>query len=153
MNASTLKNVTQLTGRALMAAIFLVAGYGKLGAGYAGTQGYMEAMGVPGALLPLVVVLELGGGLALLLGWQTRMAALLLAGFSVVSALIFHADFSDPMQSILFMKNLAMAGGLLFLVAGDTHAWSLDARGGPFVMNTREEIRQAQEDFEQGRLG
>jgi putative oxidoreductase len=88
----------------------------------------MESMGVPGALLPLVILLELGGGLAVLLGWQTRIAAFLLAGFSVLTALIFHANFGDQMQSILFMKNLAMAGGLLFLVAGERHAWSIDAR-------------------------
>jgi putative oxidoreductase len=66
--------------------------------------------------------------LAVLLGWQTRIAAFLLAGFSVLTALIFHANFGDQMQSILFMKNLAMAGGLLFLVAGERHAWSIDAR-------------------------
>jgi len=127
MNPSHLRRATQLTGRALMAAVFLVAGYGKLGAGYAGTQGYMEAMGVPGALLPAVILLELGGGLALLLGWRTRLVALLLAGFSLLSALLFHADLGDQTQSILFMKNLAMAGGFLFLVAGETQAWSVDA--------------------------
>ena len=80
-----------------------------------------------GALLPLVIVLEIGGGLAVLLGWQARISALLLAGFSVVSAVIFHANFGDQMQSILFMKNLAMAGGLLLLVANGAGAWSLDA--------------------------
>jgi len=85
-------------------------------------------MGVPGALLPLVVLLEIGGGLAVLLGWQARINACLLAGFSVVSALIFHADFGDQTQSILFMKKLAMAGGLLMLVASGAGAWSIDAR-------------------------
>lgn len=127
MNPPLLKAITQLTGRALMAAIFIMAGLNKI-SGYAGTQGYMESMGIPGVLLPLVILLEVGGGLALLLGWQTRIAAFLLAGFSVISALIFHANFADQMQSILFMKNLAMAGGFLFLVAGDTHIWSIDAR-------------------------
>ena len=85
-------------------------------------------MGVPGALMPLVILLEIGGGLAVLLGWQTRIAALLLAGFTVLSALIFHADLGDQMQFILFMKNLAMAGGLMFLVAGRRHDWSIDAK-------------------------
>ena len=99
-----------------------------MGAGYAGTQGYMESMGIPGALLPLVILLEVGGGLAILLGWQMRSAAFLLAGFSLLSALIFHANFADQMQSIMFMKNLAIAGGFLFLVTGETHAWSIDAR-------------------------
>lgn len=131
MNTSILKASTQLSGRALMSVIFITAGISKLGAGYAGIQGYMESVGLPGALLPLVILLELGGGLAILLGWQTRIAAFLLAGFSLLSALIFHANFADQMQSIMFMKNLAMAGGFLFLVAGETHAWSIDAKRNP----------------------
>jgi len=128
MNPSTLTAAFQLTGRALMSAIFLMAGTSKLGA-YASTQGYMDSMGVPGVLLPLVILLELGGGLAVLLGWRTRISAFLLAGFCILSGFIFHANFADQMQSILFMKNLAMAGGFLFLVAGGAGAWSLDARG------------------------
>ncbi len=105
-----------------------MAGINKLGAGYAGTQGYMESMGVPGVLLPVVIALEIGGGLAILAGWQTRVAAFLLAGFTLLSAIIFHANFADQMQSIMFMKNLAIAGGLLFLVAGATHEWSVDGK-------------------------
>jgi putative oxidoreductase len=127
MNQSILTAATQMTGRVLMSAIFLMAGISKLGS-YAATQGYMESMGVPGILLPLVILLELGGGLTVLLGWQTRISAFLLAGFCIVSALIFHASFGDQMQSILFMKNMAMAGGFLFLVTGGAGAWSLDAR-------------------------
>lgn len=127
MNQPILNAGTQLTGRVLISAIFIMAGINKI-SGYAGTQGYMESMGVPGALLPLVILLEIGGGLAVLLGWQTRIAAFLLAGFTVLSALIFHANLGDQMQFILFMKNLAMAGGLMFLVAGRTHDWSIDAK-------------------------
>ena len=127
MNQSIANAGTQLFGRVLMSSIFIIAGINKI-SGYAGTQGYMESVGVPGALLPLVILLEVGGGLAILLGWRTRIAAFLLAGFTVLSALIFHANFGDQMQSILFMKNVAMAGGLLFLVAGETHNWSIDAR-------------------------
>ena len=127
MNTATTTAATQLSGRVLMSIIFIMAGISKIGA-YAGTQGYMESMGVPGAMLPLVIALEIGGGLAILLGWQTRISAFLLAGFSVLSALIFHADFGDQMQSILFMKNLAMAGGLLMLVAHGAGSWSIDAR-------------------------
>jgi len=127
MNQSIVNAGTQLAGRVLMSAIFIMAGISKIGA-YAGTQGYMESAGVPGALLPLVILLEIGGGLAVLLGWKMRIAAFLLAGFSVLSALIFHANFADQMQSILFMKNVAMAGGLLFLVSGSVPAWSIDAR-------------------------
>jgi putative oxidoreductase len=126
MNQFIANASTQLTGRVLISSIFIMAGINKI-SGYAGTQGYMESVGVPGALLPLVIMLEVGGGLAILLGWQTRIAAFLLAGFSVLSALIFHANFGDQTQSILFMKNVAMAGGLLFLVAGGVHVWSIDA--------------------------
>jgi len=126
MNQFIANASTQLTGRVLMSSIFIMAGINKI-SGYAGTQGYMESVGVPGALLPLVILLEVGGGLAILLGWQTRIAAFLLAGFSILSALIFHANFGDQTQSILFMKNVAMAGGLLFLVAGGVHVWSIDA--------------------------
>ncbi len=121
-------NAGNLTGRIFIAAIFLIAGIGKLGAGYAGTQGYMESMGVPGILLPLVIALEIGGAILVIAGLFTRVTALALAGFTVLSALLFHADFSDQMQMIMFMKNFAIAGGFLFLAANGAGAWSLDAR-------------------------
>lgn len=127
MNQYIANASTQLTGRVLMSSIFIMAGINKI-SGYTGTQGYMESMGVPGALLPLVILLQVGGGLAVLSGWHTRIAAILLAGFCVLSALIFHTNFGDQAQSILFMKNMAMAGGLLFLVSGGKHAWSIDAK-------------------------
>ena len=127
MNNSNLNSATQLAGRIMMSFIFIMAGISKIGA-YAGTQGYMESVGLPGMLLPAVILLELAGGLAILLGWHTRIAALLLAGFSIVSAVIFHANFADQIQMILFMKNIAIAGGLLFLVAGATHDWSIDGK-------------------------
>ncbi|MFZ2650578.1 MAG: DoxX family protein [Burkholderiaceae bacterium] len=114
-----------LLGRVLIAAIFVSAGWSKIG-GYAGTQAYMQSMGVPGALLPLVIAAELGGGIAIVVGMFTRLTALGLAAFSVVSALIFHAPV-DAMQQIAFMKNLAMAGGFLFLVASGAGRFSVDA--------------------------
>lgn len=116
-----------VASRILMAHIFLLSGLSKLGAGYAATQGYMAAMGVPGALLPLVVALEIGGAIALILGVLTRPVAAALAVFSVVSALLFHHNFADQMQMINFMKNLAMAGGLLMLVRYGAGAPSVDA--------------------------
>ncbi|HCT41461.1 MAG TPA: DoxX family protein [Moraxellaceae bacterium] len=107
-----------IVARVLMAWIFIGAGLSKLGAGYAGTQGYMASVGLPGELLPLVILLEIGGGIALVLGFQARLAALALAIFSIVSAFMFHGA-TDQMQQIMFMKNLAMAGGLLaFTVFG-----------------------------------
>ena len=124
---NTQQNLADLAGRVLISAIFLVAGVNKI-TGYAGTQAYMESMGVPGALLPLVIVLEVFGALAIIAGWRTRVVAFLLAGFSVVSALLFHGALGDPTHFILFMENLAMAGGFLFLVARGAGEWSLDAR-------------------------
>ena len=122
-----MEKYTNLAGRILLAHIFLLAGLNKI-TGYSGTQGYMEAMGVPGMLLPLVILLEVGGALALIVGWQTRWAAYALALFSIVAALIFHSNLSDQTQMILFMKNWALAGGLLVLAANGAGAFSLDGR-------------------------
>jgi len=116
-----------LIGRILLGHIFLLAGINKIG-GYAATAGWMEAMGVPGGLLPLVIALEIGGGLALILGFKARLAALGLAGFSIASAVIFHANLSDQVQSIMFMKNFAIAGGLIYVAALGAGAWSIDSR-------------------------
>ena len=112
VNTPAVSAVLSVAARLMASAIFIGAGISKLGAGYAGTQGYMAAMGVPGALLPLVIALELGGGIALLLGFQTRLVALLLAGFCILTGLIFHSS-ADQMQQIMLMKNFAIAGGLL----------------------------------------
>ncbi|MCP1291665.1 DoxX family protein [Chromobacterium sp. S0633] len=117
-----------LLARVLLAQVFILAGIGKLGAGYAATQGYMAAMGVPGFLLPLVIALEIGGGLALALGVQARWVALLLAGFSVASALLFHWEPGNSQQMIQLTKNLAMAGGLLMVFAHGAGKLSWDGR-------------------------
>jgi putative oxidoreductase len=114
-----------LLGRLGLSLIFIISGWGKI-AGYAATQGYMESAGVPGALLPLVIALELGGGLAILGGAFTRWIALALAAFSLVSAALFHADFGDAGQAINFWKNVAMAGGFLMLAAHGAGRFSLD---------------------------
>ncbi|WKE65245.1 DoxX family protein [Gallaecimonas kandeliae] len=115
-----------LLGRILLAAIFILSGFGKITA-YAGTQGYMEHMGLPGSMLPLVILLELGGGILLVLGYFTRWTALALALFSIATALIFHSG-GDQTQQIMFLKNLAMAGGFLMLMAHGAGPWSLDAK-------------------------
>ena len=114
--------VLALIARVLMAYIFLVAGWGKISA-YSATVGYMESMGVPGALLPLTILVEFGGGLALLFGFQARFAAFGLGLFSVITAFIFHDGTQD---SINFMKNFAMVGGLLFLMLHGAGKMSLD---------------------------
>lgn len=123
-----MNNAIVLVARILLAHIFVLAGIGKLGAGYAATQGYMEAMGAPGMLLPLVIALEIGGGIALIIGLFTRWVALAMAGFCVLSALIFHLDFSDQTQMTMLMKNLAIAGGLLLLYVHGAGALSVDAK-------------------------
>lgn len=115
-----------LLGRIGLSLLFIISGWGKI-SGYAGTQQYMEAMGVPGALLPLVILLELGGGLAIAAGLFSRWVALALAGFSVATAMVFHANFGDAMQAINFWKNVGMAGGFLLLAAQGAGAFSLDA--------------------------
>lgn len=124
-------------GRLFLASIFLLAGVQKIGT-YAGVQGYMDAMGVPGALLPAVIALEIGGGLALLLGWRVRLWAVLLGGFSLVSGVIFHlvpglaADGMAAQNDINhFLKNLAITGGMGMLVAFGAGPLSLDRRAQP----------------------
>lgn len=114
-------------GRVLIALMFVMSGIGKI-TGYSGTQAYMEAMGVPGMLLPLVILLEVAGGIAIIVGWQTRLVALALAGFCVVSAILFHANFGDQTQMIMFLKNISIAGGFLFLVANGPGSYALDNR-------------------------
>jgi putative oxidoreductase len=125
----TLAPWANLTGRILIALIFVVAGYGKIGS-YEVTQAYMSSMGVPGALLPLVILTELGGGILIVLGLFTRQVAIALAGFSIISALLFHGGSADQVQQIMFMKNLAIAGGFLFLAVDGAGRISLDSRLG-----------------------
>lgn len=127
MNNNTLTNTAELAGRILMATLFVLAGFGKI-MQYAGTQSYMAAMGVPGALLPLVIALELGGGLALIAGFQTRLIALALAGFSLASAVIFHSNLADQTMFIMFFKNVSMAGGFLIIAVHGPGAFSLDRK-------------------------
>ena len=115
-----------LLARIMMPILFIVAGYGKLGDAYAGTQQYMQAMGVPGFLLPLTILLELGGGIAILLGLLTRTTALFTAGFTVLTALLFHADFNVGANSTMFMKNFTIAGGYLLLAVTGPGKFSLD---------------------------
>lgn len=116
-----------LIARVLLAQIFLFAGVGKM-MDYEGTQEYMLSGHVPGVLLPAVILLELGGGAALVVGWRTRPVSLALAAFCIVAALLFHAHFKDDIQTLLFLKDLAIAGGLLLLGARGPDAISLDAR-------------------------
>ncbi|WP_201544561.1 DoxX family protein [Psychrobacter immobilis] len=120
-----LQELSAPIGRLLLSMIFIFSGFTKI-TGYAATQGYMEAMGVPGMLLPLVIAVELLGGIAILLGFKARLVAILMAGFSIVSALLFHQFWIDESQMNPFMKNIAMAGGFLMIFAHGAGAYSID---------------------------
>jgi putative oxidoreductase len=111
-----------LIARAMLAYIFIVEGVGKI-ANYAGVVGYMQANGVDGRLLPLVILTELGGGLLVLTGLKTRWAAIALFGFCLLTALFFHLG-AD--QAVEMRKNIAMAGGFLTLAIYGPGAWSVD---------------------------
>lgn len=131
---NTLQNPLTLVGRLLLAALFLPAGISKIG-GFAGTAGYIASKGLP---LPevgaaIAVAVEILGGLALILGFGTRLAALALALFTLVATFIFHNYWGVPadqafVQQLMFNKNIAVVGGLLILAAHGAGAWSLDAK-------------------------
>lgn len=115
-----------LLGRLLLAAIFLHEAFLKITA-YSATVAYMQAFGVPGEFLPLAIAFELGCGLLIVIGYQTQAAALLLAGFCVTTAILFHARLSDRNQLLHFEKDLAIAGGFLVLFARGAGTWTIDA--------------------------
>ena len=117
----------KLIGRVLLSIIFIQSGWSKI-FGYAGTAAHMDAAGVPGVLLPLVILVELGGGLLVLFGWFTRYAAIALAGFCVLAAWFFHYHLEDQMQMISFMKNLTIAGGFLVLAGAGPGTLALNNR-------------------------
>mgnify|MGYP000639524115 CR=1 FL=1 len=124
---SALQTYAHPVGRILMALIFIIAGFGKLG-DVQGFAGYMASGGIPAILAWPAVLFEILGGLALLVGFMTRPVALALAAFSVVTAFLFHFDMGNQIQQILFLKNLAMAGGYLVLAAHGAGALSVDER-------------------------
>ncbi|PHM27463.1 DoxX family protein [Xenorhabdus budapestensis] len=115
-----------LVARILMSVLFIIAGYGKLGSAYAGTQEFMEAMKVPGILLPLTILLELGGGIAVLLGLLTRTTAAFTFIFCILTAILFHYDFSDGMNQTMFLKNFAIGAGYLMLAMMGPGKFSID---------------------------
>lgn len=116
-----------LLGRVLLASLFILEGWSKVTA-YAPTVAYMQAFGVPALLAPPVIALEIGGGLLLAVGWQTRLAALALAVFCVLAAVLFHTNLADRGQVMHFEKDLAIAGGLFVLFAFGAGAYAIDRR-------------------------
>ncbi|HEY3634950.1 MAG TPA: DoxX family protein [Caldimonas sp.] len=126
-DGSALRSAVELSGRILLAVLFLLSGISKVGA-YAATAGYMASVGVPGALLPFVILTEVLGAIAIIVGWKVRVVSALLAGFTLLTALIFHNNFGDQIQMIMFLKNVSIAGAFLMLVANGAGRYSLDAR-------------------------
>ena len=124
---TSLRSLAELSGRILLMALFLISGVGKITA-YAATAGYMAAAGVPGALLPLVIVVEIFGALAIILGWRTRLVALLMLAYTLATAMLFHTNFADQIETVMFLKNLSIAGALLMLAVNGPGPLSLDAR-------------------------
>ena len=130
----------EFVGRVLIAQVFIIAGLSKI-PNYADTWSFMVSTGVPGGLLPMVILLEVIGGLALLCGIQTRFIAVVLAMFSLITAFVFHNNFADQLQLMMFIKNIAISGGLIMLAASAANAFSVDARSSAYkksVSNTED---------------
>ena len=128
----TRKDVAALVGRVLLALMFVWAGYGKI-TGYAGTAGWMASAGMPmvGVFLPLAILVELGGGIALIVGFKARWVALALAGFTLVASLIFHHYWTMTGDAVMtnmlfFYKNVAVIGGMLMVFAFGPGRFSVD---------------------------
>lgn len=131
MNKENFRDTIMLIGRFLIAFIFITAGYSKIG-GYDGTLAYMTNIGVPSFFLPLVILLELGGGIAIVLGFLTRFTSLFMVLFCVLTAFMFHGE---PADATMFNKNIALAGGFMFLLAQGAGRFSIDQLIKNFLKN------------------
>lgn len=122
-------NYLAAVGRLLLAIMFIISGLGKIMSPEA-TQGYIASVGLPLPMLSylLAIAVELGGGILLVFGYQTRIVSLVIAAFTLVTALVFHNNFADQNQMIHFLKNISITGGLLQVAAFGAGALSLDAR-------------------------
>jgi putative oxidoreductase len=118
-------NLIDFLGRLLISALFLLSAYNKI-LSIDGTMSWMEGFGVPGFLLYPTIALEIILPLFVIIGYQARISAGLLAIFCITTAFLFHYDFIDQIQTIAFLKNLGLAGGFLFIVANGTKDWSVD---------------------------
>ena len=118
-------NLIDLLARILISALFLISAYNKI-LSIDGTMSWMSGFGVPGFLLYPAIALEIILPLFVIIGYQARISAGLLAIFCIATAFLFHYDFVDQMQTIAFLKNLGLAGGFLFIVASGTKDWSVD---------------------------
>ena len=119
--------ILDLIGRIFISSVFLLSGFNKLG-NYDGTIGWMESFGLPGFLLVPAIILEIFAPILIIIGYQTRIAAGSLSLFCLATAVIFHTDFSDQMQLTSFLKNIALAGGFLFIVVNGTKDLSIEKK-------------------------
>ena len=122
-----MSNLIDFIGRLLISALFLLSGYNKIFS-IDGTMGWMEGYGIPGFLLYPTIGIEIILPLFIIIGYNARLSAGLLAAFCVTTAFIFHYDFADQMQTVAFLKNIGLAGGFLFIVANGTRDWSIEAK-------------------------
>ena len=120
-------NIFDLVGRIFISLVFLLSGFNKIG-NYEGTIGWMESFGMPGIFLIPAIILEVGAPILIIIGYKVKISAALLSLFCIATAVIFHNDFLNQMQFISFMKNIALAGGFLFLVVNGAKDFSLDKK-------------------------
>ena len=120
-------NILDILGRVLISLVFLLSGINKIG-NYEGTIGWMESLGMPGIFLIPAIILEIGAPILIMIGYKVKISAALLSLFCIATAIIFHTDFSNQMQFVSFMKNIALAGGFLFLVINETKEFSLERK-------------------------
>tara|TARA_B100000700_G_C14642413_1_gene668009 strand:+ start:334 stop:702 length:369 start_codon:yes stop_codon:yes gene_type:complete len=122
-----MNQILDLIGRIFISGIFLLSGFNKIG-NYEGTVGWMESFGIPEFLLIPAIILEIIAPILIIIGYKTKIAAAALSIFCIATAVIFHNNFSDQMQFIAFMKNIALAGGFLFLVVNGAKSYCLDKK-------------------------
>ena len=118
-------NLLDLMGRIFISSIFLLSSYNKI-FNYSATIGWMESFGVPGFLLAPTIAFEIIFPLLIIIGFKARLASALLALFSIMTAVIFHSNFSDQMQIIAFLKNIGIAGGFIFIIVNGTKDWAIE---------------------------
>ena len=118
-------NLIDLIGRLLISALFLISAYNKIFS-IDGTMGWMEGFGIPGFLIYPTILLEIILPIFVIVGYKAKISSAVLAIFCLATAFIFHFDFLDQTQTILFLKNIGLAGGFLFIVANGTKDWSID---------------------------
>ena len=120
-------NLFDLIGRIFISLIFLLSGYNKI-FNYRDTVTWMEGFGIPGFLLWPAIIIEIILPIFIIIGYRTQISAILLAVFCIATALIFHFDFANQMQTIAFLKNLGLAGGFLFIAAHGPKDWAIDKK-------------------------